>query len=409
MPRNEEEKKLGVFQEKASPVDDAHLFSEQTPHSTEKRIRKPKTRLYEEEDNLARKESPLPQRGRGRGRGRPRGRPRTRPLDSDRTDVAVIDKSPDSESTVVRRGTGRPRGRPRTRPLSSEAVDSTSAEENATVVKNDEKQTGTIKSEASESANPQGDVEEVTTNNEDTEYKTTSDTENPKEAPVVKRGRGRPRTKSLPSESSEILMFSEEAFTQILQKEGVSKSGRPCSKPLMSEMPESDNTEGGGGTEQDEAPDQENDQPTASSSEPTDPQQEAAENAQGVRTSGRKRILSRKLRESQASNDENEQDEAVEEEVSEDWEEEKDIKSSTYLTQPGKLRPICNICGNLFSEMSSLRRHMRIHKGLKPYECSLCGRCFRQGNQLKTHLRIHTGNNCTLWRILITDFYSCLY
>ncbi|XP_036377843.1 myoneurin-like [Megalops cyprinoides] len=56
-----------------------------------------------------------------------------------------------------------------------------------------------------------------------------------------------------------------------------------------------------------------------------------------------------------------------------------------------KLKPECDTCGRTFSESSSLRRHMRIHKGVKPYECHLCGRAFRQGNQLKTHLRIHTG------------------
>lgn len=386
MLRKEEEKKSGMFQEKAAPLDDSQLSSEQAAQGSEKRIRKPRTRLYEEEDGFTKKESPLSPKGRGRGRGRPRGRPRTRPLDSDKADAVVMDKSPITETAVVRRGTGRPRGRPRTRPLSSEAVDSACAEENSTVANNEEMATGTEQSEASKSSNPQGDTEVVNNvNNEEVENKATSDTENSKVGVVTKRGRGRPRTKSLPSESNDI-QNPEEMFTQILQKEGsVRKRGRPRSKPLPSEMPESDNTEGG--TEQDEGPDQENNQPIASSSEPFDDQQETPQHSKMLRTSTRKRSLSRKLRESQASNDENEQDEAAEEEGSEDWEEEKDV---TVLQD--KLRPICNICGNLFSEMSSLRRHMRIHKGLKPYQCQLCGRCFRQGNQLKTHLRIHTGN-----------------
>ncbi|XP_070609672.1 myoneurin isoform X2 [Erythrolamprus reginae] len=56
-----------------------------------------------------------------------------------------------------------------------------------------------------------------------------------------------------------------------------------------------------------------------------------------------------------------------------------------------KTKPVCNTCGKVFSESSSLRRHMRIHKGVKPYVCQLCSKAFTQCNQLKTHVRTHTG------------------
>ncbi|KAM5336063.1 myoneurin isoform 4-T4 [Glossophaga mutica] len=75
------------------------------------------------------------------------------------------------------------------------------------------------------------------------------------------------------------------------------------------------------------------------------------------------------------------------------------VKNSYELESSGeeldqrysKAKPMCNTCGKMFSEASSLRRHMRIHKGVKPYVCHLCGKAFTQCNQLKTHVRTHTG------------------
>ncbi|XP_060027912.1 myoneurin isoform X2 [Erinaceus europaeus] len=75
------------------------------------------------------------------------------------------------------------------------------------------------------------------------------------------------------------------------------------------------------------------------------------------------------------------------------------VKNSYELESSGeeldqrysKSKPMCNTCGKVFSEASSLRRHMRIHKGVKPYVCHLCGKAFTQCNQLKTHVRTHTG------------------
>ncbi|XP_039646881.1 myoneurin [Perca fluviatilis] len=58
----------------------------------------------------------------------------------------------------------------------------------------------------------------------------------------------------------------------------------------------------------------------------------------------------------------------------------------------------CTECNKLFKDVSSLRRHEKIHKGLKPFVCIFCSKNFRQATQLKTHLRIHTGEkpfNCS--------------
>ncbi|KAH0624137.1 hypothetical protein JD844_007569 [Phrynosoma platyrhinos] len=71
-----------------------------------------------------------------------------------------------------------------------------------------------------------------------------------------------------------------------------------------------------------------------------------------------------------------------------------------------KAKPVCNTCGKVFSEASSLRRHMRIHKGVKPYVCQLCGKAFTQCNQLKTHVRTHTGEKPYICGICGKSFIS---
>ncbi|XP_063062715.1 myoneurin isoform X2 [Engraulis encrasicolus] len=128
-------------------------------------------------------------------------------------------------------------------------------------------------------------------------------------------------------------------------------------------------------------------------------------NLASTRKSHRKRVPSKKLRESgvfpedvimeEEGGEEGQEADGGDAEAEEDFmpEESSDDKESLRVRRllGDKSKPMCSQCGKQFSEISSLRRHQRIHIGLKPYECVLCNRTFRQCNQLKTHLRIHTG------------------
>ncbi|KAL1248540.1 hypothetical protein QQF64_021858 [Cirrhinus molitorella] len=396
--RLKENKEDGLQDDPAS-MDEAQSSSEQTPQrSGSKRGRKPRTRLYEDEVEI---ETITAHRGRGRGRGRPRGRPRVRPLTSDSTEQSLVQQTMSPNSSSVGRGSGRPRGRPRVRPLSTDRDDSGNAEES--VAKKEHPPIRPLSSggEGDNREDEQGDAQETELVDEDSlnageedDGQVKTDLENPDESPL-KRGRGRPRTK--PSATENQTTNTENATTntedgsepaKTKENEGTGrKRGRPRSKPESSNPTENSGEEASGETNQEA----ENRAEEGSSQTTEDSESNPAKK---VRTSNRKRSLSRKLKESQASNEEEDDDEDEEfGNDNEDWAGEEEVKPLQ-----DKHRPICNICGNLFSEMSSLRRHMRIHKGLKPYQCQLCTRSFRQGNQLKTHMRIHTGEkpfNCT--------------
>ncbi|NP_766326.2 uncharacterized protein LOC232853 [Mus musculus] len=51
----------------------------------------------------------------------------------------------------------------------------------------------------------------------------------------------------------------------------------------------------------------------------------------------------------------------------------------------------CTYCGKIFTSISHLNRHWKIHTGEKPFQCTECGKSFSQKAFLIKHFRMHTG------------------
>ncbi|KFO36448.1 Zinc finger protein 584 [Fukomys damarensis] len=52
---------------------------------------------------------------------------------------------------------------------------------------------------------------------------------------------------------------------------------------------------------------------------------------------------------------------------------------------------VCGECGKAFSYASKLRKHQKIHMGIRPFQCSECGKTFSRKDALALHERTHTG------------------
>ncbi|KXN67532.1 hypothetical protein CONCODRAFT_42766 [Conidiobolus coronatus NRRL 28638] len=46
----------------------------------------------------------------------------------------------------------------------------------------------------------------------------------------------------------------------------------------------------------------------------------------------------------------------------------------------------CHICNQSFSRKNSLRRHLQLHTGLKPYHCNTCSKSFARQDIYKRHM-----------------------
>ena len=58
-------------------------------------------------------------------------------------------------------------------------------------------------------------------------------------------------------------------------------------------------------------------------------------------------------------------------------------------TQHGRV--LCNVCNKTYASKRTLKQHMKIHSGSKPYRCDYCGKTFTDRSTRNKHARIHTG------------------
>ncbi|XP_077374507.1 uncharacterized protein LOC144017119 [Festucalex cinctus] len=80
-------------------------------------------------------------------------------------------------------------------------------------------------------------------------------------------------------------------------------------------------------------------------------------------------------------------------------------RAKTYRTDESHLT--CPQCSKTFARKSSLKKHMMIHKGEKPYICSFCGKGFSQKVNMITHIRRHTGEKPYTCSMCDKSFYDC--
>ena len=72
----------------------------------------------------------------------------------------------------------------------------------------------------------------------------------------------------------------------------------------------------------------------------------------------------------------------------------------------------CKVCNKKFPDLSHLKCHMRIHASERPFSCNVCNKKFTQSCQLRRHILIHTGErlfSCTVCNKKFTQSTSLKY
>ncbi|XP_030374574.1 zinc finger protein 436 [Scaptodrosophila lebanonensis] len=77
-------------------------------------------------------------------------------------------------------------------------------------------------------------------------------------------------------------------------------------------------------------------------------------------------------------------------ECSEVFETKEDLGRHMVQGHKRNLRNQCTVCQKVFTMLSTLRDHMRIHTGEKPFTCKTCGKSFTQNANLRQHMLRHS-------------------
>ena len=52
----------------------------------------------------------------------------------------------------------------------------------------------------------------------------------------------------------------------------------------------------------------------------------------------------------------------------------------------------CELCTKILRNRDSMRKHMMIHNGIKPFTCNVCGKRFRQKHHMQGHFLLYHKN-----------------